>query len=166
MKKTILIVLLSLFVVFSATAESESVFDEFDQAVGGFYGMVGGQGISYQQWFDTFGLETAAGFSYYGGDTFDFNIGAQAQFMLYKDSFGDWFTGGLYAWGGGLYGALVGQTSYVPAIGLGAGIGLEAVFFEHFSIPIEFGYGGSWGFDSIVPKMAGVRIQGGLRYRF
>ena len=166
MKKILLISFICFFTVFNLFAEEKSVYNEYDQALGGFYGEIGGKGLSYQQWFDDFGIEAAAGFMYSGGDNFTFNIGAQVQFLVYQDSFGDWFTGGLYAWAGALYGATVSNTAYTPAIGIGAGIGVEPVLFEHFSIPLEFGYGGNWGFDSIVPTLAGIKFQGGLRYRF
>ena len=100
---------------------------------------------------------------------FSFNIGLQAQFRFYEASFGEWLDGGLYGWGGVAYGnrpyVLVGG---IPQGGLsaGAGIGIEPVFFKHFSTPIEFGYSASWDLSSITPQSAGVVIQGGLRYRF
>ncbi|MBI9107508.1 MAG: hypothetical protein JEZ04_12250 [Spirochaetales bacterium] len=166
MKKIILLSLLCFFLVFSLAAEEKSVYDEFDQALGGYYGDIGGWGISYQQWFGPVGFETAAGFAYDSQSTFAYVIGAQMQFMLYQDYFSEWFSGSLYFFTGGLHGGTVSDTGYEPSLGFGLGIGFEPVFFEHFSTPIEFGYGGSWTLDSIIPTAAGVRVQGGFRYRF
>lgn len=166
MKKILILTVLCFFLVFSLSAEEKSVYEEFDQALGGFGGEISGWGLSYQQWFDKVGFETAGGFYYDGGSTFTYVLGAQAQFMLYEDFYSDWFTGCLYFFTGGKHGGDVTASSYEPGIGIGAGVGVELVLFQHFSLPLEFGYGGVWKLSSIIPVSAGPQIQGGFRYRY
>jgi hypothetical protein len=130
----------------------------------------------------------------YDLEVFTYNLGVEGQLMLYENTYNDWFSGNLHLFAGITHtgsirktitytGEVVtptggadpyteytvsGETGplFYPGASVGFGIGFEPVFFQHFSVPLEFGLGGSWEFDSIVPVSAGLRVQGGLRYRF
>ena len=159
--------LISVVLLISAAAVfPDGVFEEYEHAVGGFYGNVGGQGLSYQQWFGSFGIETAAGMSLNSSTGFLFNVGLQPQYRLYSDSFGDWLDGCLYLWAGGLFGSTGTATATSFYLNGGAGIGTEIVLFKHFSIPLEAGYFAGWQLGNIAPQIASFVVQGGLRYRF
>lgn len=209
--KRLLFLLLLLSVMLSAaTAEEVNPFESFEDALGGYYGEIGGIGLSYQHWFGSFGIQTALGLMYYTDDMIDYsfspnyttepyeadifvyNIGVEVQYMLYQDSFRDWFNGNLYVFAGGKHDGAVrttytyeeeiigtapntykeyprtGQSDfyYVPLMSAGFGFGFEPVFFKHLSIPIEFGLMGQWEFGTAMPVNAGLTFQSGLRYRF
>lgn len=196
-------------VAFTAAAESLSPFEEFDDSLGGFYGEIGGSGLSWQRWFGEIGIEAAAGLSYLQEDTsyyatswstdpvdvdiFDYNVGAQIQYMLYKDSYGNWFDGNLYLFAGGMHTGIIrttytyeenilnegtdtqyseyrksGETDpvYIAGFSAGFGFGFETVFFSHFSFPFEIGLCGVWEAGDVMPVDAGIKLQGGFRYRF
>lgn len=58
---------------------------------------------------------------------------------------------------------------YVPVLGLGFGIGVELILFDHLSVPIEFLYGAFWeGRDIDLAKQFRIEAvpQIGLRYRY
>jgi hypothetical protein len=118
---------------------------------------------------------------------FFYNIGVGLQYMLIKDSYEDWFEGCLYLVTGITHFADIKEmynysdtadeylrypfedksgSRFVPGFSTGIGIGIEFVFFNHFSIPVELALNGSWDIDSWIPFEAGVKVLGGLRYRF
>ena len=208
-KKTLVILVLLCLAVFSVNAEELSPFDEFDNALGGFYGEIGGAGLSWQHWSGKLGVEVAAGLSYMQDDIsyyasswntddvdvdlFNYNVGGQFQYMLYQDSYGNWFDGNLYLFAGGQHTGVfrstysykevvynegldteysdyptTGHTSpfFIPGFAAGFGFGFETVFFDHFSLPFEIGLCGVWELGSVMPVDAGIKFQGGLRYRF
>ncbi|MDC7227522.1 MAG: hypothetical protein PQJ61_12225 [Spirochaetales bacterium] len=210
LKKLILLLVMSILLVFNASAEDESAFEEFDNALGGFYGDIGGTGLSWQHWSGKLGVQTSAGLWYLDNiytsydeswseddvdvEMFNYNIGVEIMYMVYEDSYSDWFDGCLYVFGGAKHiGKIVDTYSYkleivepddggdpyntypttgstgpryVPAFAVGFGFGFEPVFFDHFSFPVEFGIGSEWEFDSWLPVDAGLKFQGGLRYRY
>ena len=208
-----LLVLLFLIVVFlsAASAEETDAFETYPDALGGYYGEIGGTGLSYQHWFDKIGIQTALGIFYYpddmieyatspvyNADSYDvdifvYNIGIEVQYMVYQDSFRDWFDGNLYVFAGGMHDGRIRTTYtfeervynedsdneytdypktgesapfYVPIFSVGFGFGFETVLFNHFSLPFEFGLMGAWELGTAMPVDAGLKIQGGLRYRF
>ncbi len=206
-----LFLLFSLFIVISATADDENIFNTYDNALGGFFGPIAGSGLSHQHWFGKVGFQYAAGLFYYpeeqelyaispyytadpvNVDEFTYNIGVEVQYMLYEDSYGDWFDGCLYLFLGGMHigvmrttyyyeevtvnpedgspykeyrNTSVSEPVYVPGLAGGLGFGFELVFFDHFSVPFEIGIGGTWEFGSIMPVDAGLNPQAGIRYRF
>jgi len=211
-KKLLLILLFSATLVAAVAADDgKNVFETYDDALGGFVGPIAGSGLSYQHWFGDFGIQTAAGLFYspvevgaYATspnftadpedvDEFTYNIGVEAQYMLYDDSYSDWFDGSLYLFIGGTHsGAFrttysyeeitidpdpgdpykefpntgVSDPRFVPGMSAGFGFGFELVFFDHFSIPIEIGLSGTWELGSWVPIDAGLYPQAGFRYRF
>ncbi len=125
--------------------------------------------------------------------TLDYTIGAEYQRRVFGEAFTNWLAGSLYLFAGGRH------RGYIPinlvaegycedpdectvwidpvfAVGtfqaevtIGAGIGMELILFRHFSIPIEFGYGGTWTVtesnleDAFLVNVYG---QSGLRYRY
>lgn len=189
-----------------AAAEDRDAFTEYPNALGGFYGEIGGTGLSYQRWFGKLGVHTAFGLLYTEEDTFymedayspesvtqtpfTYNLGAEVAYRVYSDSYLDWFDGCLYVFAGAMHTGNFVTTynyeqtavdvggvdtyaykdksgpAYVPVISPGFGIGLEFVFFNHLSIPFEFGLMGAWALGSIMPIDAGLKVQAGLRYRY
>jgi hypothetical protein len=135
----------------------------------------------------------AMGFSF-TDTTLDYTVGGEAQFRVFGDAFTNWLTGQLYLFAGlnhrgyiplelvsegyedtsdpdrYLYvNAIYSPGSFTPVIGLGGGIGIELVFFNHFSIPIELGYAVQWIPTS--PSLAeqfrlSLIPQVGFRYRY
>jgi len=127
------------------------------------------------------------------GTTLDYTIGGEYQRRVYGEAFTDWLAGALYVFAGGRHRGYVpietvAEGYEVPdsdpvewvdpvlAVGtfqaevtVGAGIGVELILFRHFSIPIEFGYGGTWTVtepnlgDAFLVNVYG---QSGLRYRY
>ena len=116
-----------------------------------------------------------------------YDIGAGIQYMLFENSFSDWLDGCLYLVAGITHFGSVEKTysyidtadsegfypldnvsapRYVPGISTGFGIGIEFLIFDHFSIPVETVLSGSWDTDSRLPIEAGVKVMGGLRYRY
>jgi len=59
MKKIFLLSILCLSLVSGISAEADNIYENYDQSLGGYYGEIGGWGLSYQQWFGTAGLEIA-----------------------------------------------------------------------------------------------------------
>ncbi len=124
-------------------------------------------------------------------DILTYNLGAEVFYMLYEDSYDDWLAGALYLFGNlthiGTVGAEIsfvedpanstetftaykysGESSptFMPGAALAVGVGFEVVLFDHFSIPVEIGYGGAWEFDSVIPVSGGFMGGGGFRYRY
>lgn len=201
-KHLLFFILLSLLIVSAVTAEDKNVFTEYDNSLGGFAGGIGGSGLSWQHWFGNLGIQTAAGLVYHPQEglsyatsfsaepvvveNFTYNIGVEGQYMLYNNSYDNWFDGALYLFAGAMHTGSV-QTvyqyskvadgsgyiyentghsplQYVP--GVAAGFGFELVLFDHFSVPLEIGLSGAWEYGSWVPVDAGIIPQAGFRYRF
>jgi hypothetical protein len=116
-KRFLIVLLLSAAFISTAAAEDESVFKQYDDALGGFYGEIGGSGLSYQHWFDKFGIQASLGLSYYPEadasyvtswstdpvyvDLLNYDVAVEVQYMLYQDSYSDWLDGCLYIFAGG-----------------------------------------------------------------
>ncbi len=125
--------------------------------------------------------------------TLDYTIGGEFQRRVYGEAFTNWLAGSLYVFAGGRHRGyipinLVVDGYVVPAsdpeewvepvyavgtfqadVTIGAGIGVELILFRHFSIPIEFGYGGTWIMtetDLTEAFLVNVYGQSGLRYRY
>lgn len=191
MKRSSLILLALLAITSQSIVSQEwgsedNPMSSFPQALGGTYGPMIGTGLSYQRWFDGFGLQTAVGAVYspeeqFSGDLLWYRVTLGLQRMLYHETFADWFAGGLYAFGGLAHGGRIPWVTepvetdepvtpqpgpFVPLVAVGAGVGIESVLFRHFSIPVEFGLSAEWEIPSIVPAQAGFVGGVGLRYRF
>ncbi|MDC7227523.1 MAG: hypothetical protein PQJ61_12230 [Spirochaetales bacterium] len=200
MKKIIIVIIFAL--LFIAAGFSDTVFDEYDESLGGQFSSISGVGLSYQRWFGKIGLQVGAG-GFYAVETpgytdfssspdpatlnlLDYNVGIGVQYMLFEDSFSDWFDACLYIVGGLVhfgyvenrytysdvanstnhYDFISKTTRYIPGLGTGFGIGFEFVFIDHISIPIEIALNGAWTTESWVPEDAGIKVHSGFRYRY
>ena len=134
-------------------------------------------------------------YSYYR-TRLSYNIGIELLYRLYAEDFANWFSGNLYLFaginhsgvdqfyydkkkveydydGGSEYYWVEDPTKkielgYTPNLSFGVGIGIEPMLFQHFSLPLEFGFGLYWAgveFDPNAIFIAPI-IQAGLRYRF
>lgn len=164
--KKLTIVLFLLTLSASVFADEASVFSKYPNAAGGFYGNAAGQGLSWQHWFSEFGMAVSGGFMYNGGSYADANIGIEGQYMFDNFAIENWFEGNFYLFLAANIGGSFGAASNSVSIYPGIGIGTEFVFAEHFSLPLEFGYGASWTLGDAVPMNGGPLLQAGFRYRF
>jgi hypothetical protein len=173
------------------TVPPKPAYEAFPSAVGVFAVSFPGEGgLQYQVWLGSFGFQTMGGILYnmtlFNSKTFDYWIEVEGLWRIYGDRFGDWLSGQLYLWARAGHEGYIeqivdyptdpatGQPSttpvissspFVPVIIGGAGIGLEIILFEHFSLPFEFGYEGLYPFGYSTP-LVGFGVSGGLRYRF
>lgn len=129
-------------------------FDAFPRALGVQVGRITGIGLSYQRWFGNQGYQVAAGALYHprmdeGHDIVNYNMGAEYMHAIYSDDFSTWLSGRLYLFAGlnhrGYKETVASGDSYVagdfhPEFGMGAGVGVETVLFEHFAITTEMAY--------------------------
>ncbi len=158
--------------------------DRFPEALGFQYGLISGAGLSYQRWFGPTGFQIAGGILYFPAQTettypfvLDYSIGFQVNRSVFASDYSDRVSGQLYLVGGVSHGGRIDRGDFgtsasepfVPSIGLGGGLGIEIVLFEHFSFPIEVLYAGVWeGIDR--PFNEQIRIdlvpQTGFRYRY
>lgn len=174
-------------VLAGATAETTNPMDAYPRALGGSFGPIIGTGLSFQRWFGETGVQSAAGVIYqpdeemFSGDILWYLATVGGQRVLYRETFSDWFAGGLYAFAGLAQEGRIRQVAsypedgaepevrvlpFEPFVAIGGGVGIESVFFRHFSIPVEFGIRVQWLIPSIVPVNAGFVGGVGLRYRF
>ncbi|HPM73553.1 MAG TPA: hypothetical protein PLE25_11325 [Spirochaetales bacterium] len=144
--------------------EDDTVFSRFPSALGAYvcYPITGG--LTYQHWFGRAGLQATIGGIAQTSGSFDYNVQAAFQYMLYGEDFADWFSGGLYTnvllghRGSGTTGS--DGPSYDPVEYLGLGVGIEMVFLRHLSTSVEFMYVGSY------PLALEFGFGGSLKYRF
>lgn len=139
-------------------------------------------GLQYQHWFDNVGLQMTGcmyydqNYNYYTGNSntygqkLDWKILGGAQFILCTFNVDNlnWIKDDtvfrLYFWLNGGVGArdLDMDNQNLAYLYAGTGIGLEAVFWKHISIPFELGYSGQFlndgGFD--------IAVSSGVRFRF
>ena len=138
-------------------AKEETVFDRYPSSVGMSIASFGALGLSWKRWYGATGVEFTAGgtwdpsTSY--GSIYWYSILAGLSRRLYAEDFSDWFSGGLYlvavAGHAGEEGWEYDSSSekyerypYRPYLFAGAGIGIESVFFRHFSQELQFMYTG------------------------
>ncbi|MBQ0165602.1 MAG: hypothetical protein KBT02_00660 [Treponema sp.] len=138
-------------------------------------------GLQYQHWFDNIGLQLTGCmyydqnhvYSYAGdetGEKLDWKILGGAQFILCTFDVDNlsWIKNDtvfrLYFWLNGGVGCkdYAVDLQNLPYLYAGTGIGLEAVFWKHISIPLEVGYFGQF------LNQGGFGICGstGVRFRF
>ncbi len=179
-KKVLLMLLITLISIsFTWSNSGTSVFEKYPTSIGGFFGEIGGMGLSYQKWLYPLGFEISGGLTYVPPDSiqapeefFTYNLGFQIMYTIIANDITDWLSGNLYSFGGFIhYGYLyISGTSKTPVyasdLGVGAGFGIETVLLKHFSFPLEFGLDTIWTLGNLYPKKAGFFAQGGFRYRF
>jgi len=127
------------------------------------------------------------------GNVLDYAFGGEYQRRVYGEAFTSWLAGSLYLFAGGQHRGYIpvvliaegyevpgsdpvvwvddvyGVGVYHAELTVGAGIGVEIILFRHFSVPVEFGYGGTWTItepDLAAAFSVGPNVQTGLRYRY
>lgn len=136
-------------------------------------------GLSWQQWLGSFGYQIGFSGLYLQNEYNEYKEGGQTETYEYIDSFYmftaeaqfEFFTARFSKnWYGRLYGVVLGgfyyETDYdVDEIFngiVGLGIGFETICYEHFSIPLHFGYYAEFPNNFKMDFMVG----GGIRFRF
>jgi len=187
MMRKICSVCLLIFIVactgFAQKAEANA-FSEYPEALGFYYGQIAGTGLTYHRWSGTTGFQVTAGALYLppdsGGNMLDYVVGFENAYIIYSEDFTDWLSGLLSLFWGVNHRGYIPVTSgpdtcepvigsYVPTLTLGGGIGIEVLWFKHFSIPFEVGYGATYfPLESAVADMFLVDLyfQAGFRYRY
>ncbi|MGE4454319.1 MAG: hypothetical protein AB7D92_07255 [Sphaerochaeta sp.] len=155
---------------------------EYSQALGVQVGRLAGIGVSYQTWMRNVGFQVAGGFLYHqeleeGGDRLVYNIGFELQYPLVSHTVNSWLDGKLYVVGGlhhQGYQEVEASESVPPVLssgpltlnlGLGAGVGVETILYDHFAIGTEFVYVGMYETNSGKLDI-NMYPQVSLRYRF
>lgn len=188
MKKVIVILLMICMVlpmVFAEEEETESnAFAQYPEALGFYYGEIAGTGLTYHRWNDGVGYQVTAGALYLppdaGGNLLDYVVGFENSYTVYSEDFTNWLSGLLSLFWGVNHRGFIPVTydeetyepvigSYTPTFTLGGGIGIEVLWFKHFSIPFEVGYGATYlPLESAAIDMFLVDLyfQAGFRYRY
>lgn len=183
------IVFASVAAVAHAAGQPKPAYELFPRAIGVFAigPPISEVGLQYQQWKGALGFQAMGGIYYNPllsdtGKSFDYWAEVEGLYRVYGGLFADWLSGQLYLWArighegyietvytsppaGSTASPTVTTSPYVPSLIGGLGIGLEVILFEHFSLPIEFGYEGSLPFGYGEPIVS-LSVSGGLRYRF
>ncbi len=153
---------------------------QYPNALGVQVGRIAGFGISYQRWEEGFGYQLATGLNYHswvaeGDDRFVYNLGFEIQRPLVSHDISSWLSGTLYLFAGihhrGYEEALGSESTgytvgpYTAEFGAGAGVGVEAILFDHFAFGTEFVI-----FGMYTPREERFAVnmlpQLSLRYRF
>lgn len=169
--KKILAILLILFIGVSFLAADACINKNATGLYGFLWSNNGGGGIQYHRWFNNW----LGGQITFGGwcntdegilKNLDYSVFGEVQFKFHQFDASDKFGGCLYGW------ILAGHHGYYSSYDdnefarfnalLGIGLGFETVFFEHLSIPFQFGYSGAFPYDTNFGFSAGI----GIRYRF
>jgi len=178
-KKFVVLVFVFIFSVSFIWAD----IDDFPSALGFFSGSVVAQnyfgGLHYQHWFSDFGIQSEAGIMYSPAEkNLDYSVVFDILYSVYSYDYSDRVGGRLYVYGTlGHLGATTNYsvdydnpvaTAFRPSLLVGLGIGIEIVFFQHFSFPIHFGYAADIPLNTTVydELLIGLTICGGVRYRF
>ncbi|WP_320127597.1 hypothetical protein [uncultured Sphaerochaeta sp.] len=180
MKKTVMTFCLLSCILGIVSAAGEDPIKAFPQrSIGVQIGELSGYGLSYQDRFsDLDALQTTVWFSLNGNpssyETFlEYMIGLEYQHTVYSNSYSDWLLGQLYLFGAISHYASLADANdwgtFEPNLALGGGVGVEVLFLDHFSMPIEFGYDLLWerSNTSFFSQFdVGFVAQIGIRYRF
>lgn len=167
-----------------AQDETESVFQRYPQALGVFWGEVAGRGLTYEAWAGNVGFHVTGGGIYLpegGFRVLDYTVGLELLYRVTAQDLTSFLSGQLYVFGGAMHGGYIeevlvspgseqelpvyGPGPFTPYAGVGGGIGIEQIWFQHFSIPVQIGYGGWLEFPSLAPRV-NIIVEGGFRYRF
>jgi len=180
-----LILVNTVFLVAQDTVDSNNptVFERWPSSLGFYVHTLNGPGLSWQHWFDRFGLSIAAGGLYDPtsgsyNSIIDYNIQGTFSYAVYREDFADWFSGNLQL---GVYLAHRGlqewqypeypivdpldaplpdpvKKPFVPSVHLGLGVIIEIVLFNHFSFVTDLMYVGS------IPL--GLNLNPGFSFRY
>lgn len=190
MKKEIKIICSLIFLAVCSSSALFATPLDFKNSVG-IYALVDTEamGIQYQRWCtDKIGFQTQ-GYVFYdelsgdGASDFNCSLSTELQLKLFETLMGEKSASILYAWflagyqgsssrtwnnSQGDYGAAdyvpgyYTQGDYKSSALMGLGFGFDIMFLNHISIPIQFGFSGSFPNDI----SAGFCFGAGLRYRF
>jgi hypothetical protein len=161
----------------AGTASPVTVFERYPSSLGMSAASFGVVGLSWKRWFGATGIELTAGGSWTPtnvyGSLYWYSALVGISRRLYAEDFSDYFSGGLYLV------AIAGHAGeegweydsgtseyvrfpYTPYLFAGAGLGIETVFFRHFSQEIQFLYTGRFLNDPGIDF--GVNMA--FRYRY
>jgi hypothetical protein len=162
-------ILALLLLLGSAAADrafAQDSVDTFDEALGGFAGFVGGTGISYQRWIGAFGWQVAGGGYYLPSGDGEYAVGVEAMYRIHDAEVHERVDSILYTVAGLGHYADIQAGAFQARIHGGLGIGVETVFFEHFSFPIELLYRGTLIVNDFSGGLAGLQPGAGFRFRY
>jgi hypothetical protein len=179
-RKTALAIACILFVSTALFAAGNDTLNKYSNSIGAQFGRLSGIGLSYQKRIsDLDAVQTTAYISYDGDSSWsllEYVVGLEYQHTIYSDFYSDWFVGQLYVFGAINHSGCVEPINYntsdlgfTPAFGIGGGVGVEMILIDHFSMPIEFGYGAYWdseGSSFLEQLEFGFVGQVGVRYRY
>ena len=169
-------------ILLSLLASVPLVANEYPHSLGVQVGRLSGIGASYQAWTQNIGWQVGGGVLYNTeldeySDRLVYNLGLELQYPLVEHAINKWLEGKLYlvlgvhhqgyeeavetSLGSGVYTAGPLQLNF----GLGGGIGVETILFEHFAIGTEFVYVGMYN-PKLNETMVNMFPQVSLRYRF
>lgn len=184
------VVALGLVTTGSITAQTRKAkedvrYDDFKSSLGVFAMNIpngGSYGLQYERWFNDNGIQVTGG-GYYSPkkeswtDTLDYSIMIHGLHTVYGNTVSNELAGRLYTWAAiGHHGFIKTTQSwnsstletdyddekYSANAVVGLGIGIEVILFEHFSIPLQFGFVGEFPNE---PGL-GFSFGSGIRYRY
>ena len=138
----------------------------FDQALGGFASFVGGAGLSYQRWRDQLGWQIAAGGYYLPSVDGWYAVGVQGMYRIHEAALRERIDSALYAVTGLGHSAEISPSLFEGRITAGIGLGVETIFFEHFSFPIELLYAGEFVLNTLSFRSVQLQPAAGFRFRY
>jgi hypothetical protein len=150
----------------AGSASAQNSVDTFDEALGGFASFVGGTGISYQSWLGAFGWQVAGGGYYLPTGEGEYAVGVEAMYRIHTAAIMERADSILYAAAGVGHYADIQGGAFEARIHGGLGLGVETVFFEHFSLPIELLYRGTLIVNDFSGGEAGLQPGAGFRFRY
>ncbi|MGH0053334.1 MAG: hypothetical protein ACQ5SW_08110 [Sphaerochaetaceae bacterium] len=177
--RTLLIAFFLICILFPSVAAEKR---EYSQALGVQVGNLSGTGASYQRWTDSLGYQVAGGLVYhpemeYGRDQLAYTIGFEVQYPLVHHQVASWLGGTVYLVGGiqhqgykeavetSPYSGEYTAGPFIYSLGLGGGVGVETILFNHFAIGTEFVYIGMY--EPCSSRLdVDMYPQISLRYRF
>ena len=173
MKKAIIIFIL-LIITFFAYTEEKTIYDRYPIAVGIYFHFVSWSPLlQYQQYISDIGFQIGAIF-FSSANTYDtYNYAAEitGSYRIFSIDWSNWFSSALYGlldisnWGRYYYSYGENAYRFSSSLSGGIGMGVDIVFFEHFSLALELGYGIS-SFSLMTGSLNIGLITGvGLRYR-
>ena len=156
--------------------------NQYPHSLGVQVGRLSGIGASYQIWTEQVGWQVAAGMRYNTeldefSDRLVYNLGLELQYPLVEHAITSWLEGKLYLVAGmhhqGYQEAVetsLGSNVFTAGplqlnFGIGGGIGVETILFEHVAIGTEFVYVGMYN-PKLNEAMVDMLPQVSLRYRF
>lgn len=182
MPRTFLVVLFSLFLLCVLILPLSAEQNQFPHALGVQVGRLAGVGASYQRWISSLGYQIATGAVYHplmeeGRDQLVYNVGLELQYSIIGHIINSTLGGNMYLVCGlhhqgykeavestidqGVYTA----SDLIMNFGFGAGLGVETILFDHYSISTEFVYVGMYNINTEQLSL-NMYPQLSLRYRF